>query len=141
MDWTPLEQAAVTAAATVITLATPLVAAWTAVHIRNQKVAALVLKAEALAAGVAHDSLTSAVARPGPLDWNAAKETAKIEGLAAAQAELGVIPSLAAVSAGLAVLLAPDASAPAGNAATATATASSGGSAAALAEPGPAIAE
>ena len=133
MDWTPIEQAAITAAAAILAASGAVVAAYIRSHVKDQAAAAALTRAEQIGAGIAHDALTTAVANGAP-DWAAAKRVAIQEGTAVAQQELASVTPVG-IAAGLAGLLAMDPSAPAGPASSATATASLGGSAAAIAEP------
>ena len=132
MDWTPVTQAAITAAATIVSAAGLVIAAYIRTYVKNEALAAILIKAEKVGAGVAHDSLITAVAKGAP-DWGAAKRVAVAEGTAAAQSLVASVTT-DGVLAALAPLLAVDPSVPAGTASTATATASKGGAASASAE-------
>ena len=133
MDLAPLEAAAITAAATIISASAAVVAGYIRSHVRNVDLASALSSAATLGAGIAHDSLTSAVAN-GAVDWNAAKATAIASGTAAAQ-RLAAGVTAESVTAALAPLLAVDPSVPAGTGSTATATSGAGGEAIAAAGP------
>ena len=133
MDWSPIEQAAITAAAGIISASGVVIATYVAAHVHNAKVAALLTRAIQLGAGVAHDALTTAIAKGGTPDWVAAKQAAIAEGTDAARS---LVSSVNAddVRAALASLLAPDPSVPAGPAPSASASAPPGSTAVAVAD-------
>ena len=119
MDWTPLVDASITAAAGMITVCAPIATAYVASHLRNKQLAALTAGAVTVGAGIAHDALTTAVAQGAP-DWAAAKHLAVARGLAAAK-QIADQVTAEDVTAGLSGLLAADPTVPAGVAAVATA--------------------
>ena len=135
-DFLPLEQALITAAATIVSASAVVVAAYIRSHVRNVEMAAGLDRAVMVGAGVAHDALTSAVAAGGKIDWNAAKAAAIASGTEAAQ-EIASGVTAEHVTAALAPLLAVDPSVPAGTGSTATATASAGNEALAAVGPSP----
>ena len=134
MDWNPIVEAAVSGAALVISASAAVAANYIRSHVKNVEIASAVVRAETMAAGIAHDALTTAVSNGAP-DWAAAKRVAIAEGVAGVQRELATDVTPLAVAAALAPMLAADPTVPAGPASSATAVASPGGTAAALAEP------
>jgi hypothetical protein len=132
MDWTPLEEAFVGAAATIITASAAVAAAYIRSSVKDKAIAEALVRTETMAAGIAHDSLTTAMANGAP-DWAAAKQIAIEEGVAGVKQELAQDITPLAVAAALAPLLAVDPSVPAGTTPTATASAPAGGEAVATA--------
>lgn len=135
MDWTPLENAAVLGAAGIVSACGVVAASYVRAHVKNVALRAAAADAATLGAGIAYDSLSSAVSQGKAPDWNAAKQTAIAEGTAAAAKEFATDLSPVAVASALSSLLAKDPTVPAGNASTAVATAAAGGAATATAAP------
>ena len=82
VDWTPVEQAAISAAALIISASAAVAAAYIRSHVKGQATAAVEMKAVTVGAGIAAASLQAAVAKGAP-DWTAARDTALAEGTAA----------------------------------------------------------
>lgn len=118
MDWTPIENAAVLAAAGIVSACGVVAASYIRSHVKNVQLRADLADAATLGAGVAYDALTSAVAKGHAPDWSAAKQVAITEGTAAANKELSTDISPVQVASALANLLAKDPSVPAGSAST-----------------------
>ena len=131
MDWTPIEQAAITLAATAITIGTPMLVNYVRMHFKN----ALLASAVQAGAGVAYSSLVAAHANGATPDWQAAKTSAIANGVVAAEklAAQNVPPNL--IAGALGGLLATDPTVSATGASSATASSPPGGTAAAMAEP------
>ena len=134
MDWTPIEIAFIGAAATVISASAAVAAGYIRAHVRNQEAAAVIVRTETMAAGIAHDALTTAVAN-GVLDWAAAKQVAIREGIVGVQRELAMDVTPLAVAAALAPMLAANPSVPSGNASVAAAVSCGGEALAVVALP------
>jgi hypothetical protein len=113
IDWTPIVNSAIVAAAGIISASGMVAAAYIRSRVKNQNVADALVRAETMGAGIAHDALTSAVSKGAP-DWAAAKQVAISEGVAGVKRELATDITPTAVAAALAPLLAADPSVPAG---------------------------
>lgn len=131
MNWTFIETAFIGTAATITSASAAVAAGYIRSHVRNQEAAAVIIRAETMAAGIVHDALTTAVANGVP-DWTAAKQVAIREAVAGVQRELTMDVTPLAVAAGLAPVLAANPPVPPLNALAATAVSASGGEALAV---------
>jgi hypothetical protein len=131
MDYSSLDQAAITLAATAITLGTPFLVAYARQHFKD----AFVANAIQAGGGVAYSSLVAAHANGAAPNWDAARQVAIADGVLAAETLAAQAVPAAAVAGALGGLLAADPTVSATGASLATAPSPPGGTAAAIAKP------